>query len=256
LPPDPINPNGERNENHRVHGLTGTKIPSFLIAFLKLIYGDDSEVPDRMHAYPSLCAVSTNSPPTLDHSWLIACLLTATYFAPALVAFLRRQQNRWLILGLNFLFGWTVVGWIICLAWATWAPSGEPVVIVQTAPQLPPASVGSFLPGPRHFFNPLARNLSESTPFQPDKSGVFPDRRSSSIKLFLFRIAAAGIALAVIAGVTTSQWRSSNLPLLPKNRVRHVPQIRNIDPYTPIPPSAPRQRHYPSPASRSHEGYY
>ena len=209
-----------------------------------------------MHAYPSLCGVSTNSFPTIDHSWLIPCLVAMTYFAPALVAFFRRQQNRWFILALNFLFGWTVVGWIICLAWAARAPSGEPMVIVQTVPQLPPASAGSFRPVPRPFFTPPARNLSEGIPFQPNESRVFPGRRSSSIKLFLFRLTVAAIALAVVAGVIVSQWKSSNLPLLPKNRVHHAPQIRNIDPYRPISPSGTPQRRYPAPASRSHEGYY
>src|SRR5260221_1941600 len=64
-----------------------------------------------MLAYFSLSAASTNSLPTINHSWIIGCSLAAIYFAPALVAFFRRQQNRRFILALNFLFGWTIVGW-------------------------------------------------------------------------------------------------------------------------------------------------
>src|SRR5258707_2463134 len=111
-----------------------------------------------MIAYFSLSAASTNSLPTISHSWIIGCSLTAIYFAPALVAFFRRQQNRWFILALNLLFGWTIVGWIICLAWAARAPSGEPVVVVGTVPQVPTESVRFFR---RRFTYPLAFSSPE-----------------------------------------------------------------------------------------------
>src|SRR5260221_864908 len=94
-----------------------------------------------MLAYFSLSAASTNSLPTISHSWIIGCSLAAIYFAPALVAFFRRQQNRRFILALNFLLGWTIVGWIICLAWAAHAPSAEPGVRARTVSQCPPEPV-------------------------------------------------------------------------------------------------------------------
>ena len=208
-----------------------------------------------MIAYFSLSAASTNSLPTIGHSWIIGCSLTAIYFAPALLAFFRRQQNRWFILALNFLFGWTIVGWIICLAWAARAPSGEPVVVV-TVPQVPTEPVSFFR---RRVTNPLALSgpdVSAAIPFQADE--VFPDRRPPSLKIALFRLVVAAISLAVVAGVTTSQWKASAPPTFsqPKHRIDRVPQIRNIDPDLPIPPSATPRRRYPSPAARSHEGYY
>src|SRR6266404_4356733 len=132
-----------------------------------------------MLAYFSLSAASTNSLPTISHSWIIACSLTAIYFAPALVAFFRRQQNRWFILALNFLSGWTIVGWIICLAWAARAPSGEPVVVVRTVPQVP-TEVRFFR---RRFTNPLALSgpdVAADIPYRADE--VFPDRRPPSLK--------------------------------------------------------------------------
>jgi hypothetical protein len=209
-----------------------------------------------MLAYSSLCAASTNSLPTIGNSWLIVGLFTLIYFAPALVAFFRGQQNRWFILVLNFLFGWTLVGWVLCLAWAARAPSGEPVFNVQPAPQHPPASIASFPPGT--IFTSPTPTVSENAPFQIEEPATLAGRRPHSIKLFLLRLAVAVIALAVIAGVTASQWkpRSSTLSTssMPKSRIHRVPQIRNIDPYAPIPPSATPQRRYPSP--QSHEGYY
>src|SRR6266436_4973619 len=158
-----------------------------------------------MLAYFSLSLTSANSLPAFDNSWLIAGSLTAIYFAPALVAFFRRQQNRWFILALNFLFGWTIVGWIICLAWAARAPSGEPVVVVRTVPQVPTEPVSFFR---RRSTNPLALSgpvVSEGIAFQADE--VFPDRRPSSFKIVLFRLLVAVISLAVVAGVTASQWK-------------------------------------------------
>ena len=209
-----------------------------------------------MLAYFSLSAASTNSLPTINHSWIIGCSLAAIYFAPALVAFFRRQQNRRFILALNFLFGWTIVGWIICLAWAARAPSGEPVVVVRTVPQGPTESVRFFR---RRFTNPLAfsgPDVSAGVPYRADE--VFPDRRPPSLKIALFRLVVAVISLAVVAGVTTSQWKASAPPTFsqPKHRIDRVPQIRNIDPDLPIPPSTAPRRRYPFPAARSHEGYY
>lgn len=207
-----------------------------------------------MLAYFSLSAASANSLPTIANSWLIACSLTAIYFAPALVAFFRRQQNRWFILVLNFLFAWTIVGWIICLAWAARAPAGEPVVVVQTVPPVPPRPMSFFRRRSSILLPPPGPNVSESVPFQTEE--VFPERRSPSFKIVLFRLAVAAISLAVVAGVTASQWKDSNSVSQPKSRMSHVPQIRNIDPYTPSSPSAAPKRRYPSKPAWSHEGYY
>jgi hypothetical protein len=205
-----------------------------------------------MLAYFSLSVTSANSLPAFDNSWLIAGSLTAIYFAPALIAFFRRQQNRWLILALNFLFGWTIVGWIICLAWAARAPSGEPVLVVQTVPPVAPGGGIFFRRGPSAPSPGL--NLSENASISREE--VFPGR----LKMALVRLAVAAISLAVVAGVTASQWKDTNPSAgsQPRHRINHVPQIRNIDPYMPSPPpsAAPSQRRYAPPAAGSHEGYY
>lgn len=41
------------------------------------------------------------------------------YFAPALVAFNRKHNNRAAILMLNLLLGWTMIGWIVAIVWAS-----------------------------------------------------------------------------------------------------------------------------------------
>jgi T4 superinfection immunity protein len=207
-----------------------------------------------MLAYFLPSAASANSFPTIAHSWLIAGSLAAIYFAPVLVAFFRRQQNRRFILVLNFLFGWTIVGWIICLAWAARAPAGEPAVVGQTVPPVPSEPIRFFRRRSSTLLPPPGPNLLESAPLQTEE--VFAERRTQSFKMVLFRLAVAAISLAVVAGVTASQWKGSNSVTQSKHRMSHVPQIRNIDPSIPSPPSAAPKRRYPATSARSHEGYY
>ena len=40
------------------------------------------------------------------------------YFLPTIVAFARSKRDSTSIFVLNFLLGWTAVGWIIALVWA------------------------------------------------------------------------------------------------------------------------------------------
>jgi hypothetical protein len=40
------------------------------------------------------------------------------YFLPTIVAYDKEHENKQIILLVNFLFGWTLVGWIGCIIWA------------------------------------------------------------------------------------------------------------------------------------------
>ncbi|WP_460640091.1 superinfection immunity protein [Larkinella harenae] len=40
------------------------------------------------------------------------------YFLPALNAWQRKHRNQNAILLSNILFGWTILGWLICLIWS------------------------------------------------------------------------------------------------------------------------------------------
>ncbi len=52
-----------------------------------------------------------------------ALLITFAYGLPALVAVHRRHDRSEAIALLNLLLGWTVLGWLVLLAWALgWAP--------------------------------------------------------------------------------------------------------------------------------------
>jgi hypothetical protein len=71
-------------------------------------------------------------------------LLTAVfYFLPAVIAKQRDANNFGVIFGINLLFGWTVLGWIVALIWAilephkikeTINPWSAPIATAPTAP--------------------------------------------------------------------------------------------------------------------------
>lgn len=50
--------------------------------------------------------------------FLISLVSLLLYFAPAFVALSRETKHKWVIAVLNLLFGWSLLGWLICLIWA------------------------------------------------------------------------------------------------------------------------------------------
>lgn len=42
--------------------------------------------------------------------------LIVAYFVPSIIANHRHTSNRWAVLVLNIFFGWTLIGWVVCLA--------------------------------------------------------------------------------------------------------------------------------------------
>ena len=57
--------------------------------------------------------------PSIGESVIIVTFFISIYFFPTLVAFLREKNNTTAILILNLFLGWTFVGWVIALVWAT-----------------------------------------------------------------------------------------------------------------------------------------
>jgi hypothetical protein len=50
---------------------------------------------------------------------MLGLLLTLLfYFAPTLVAYVKGHKQRDVILVLNLIFGWTLIGWVLCLIWS------------------------------------------------------------------------------------------------------------------------------------------
>jgi hypothetical protein len=49
--------------------------------------------------------------------------LSSAYCWPTLVAASRDHGELEALAGLNLLLGWTVLGWLVLLAWARWGPA-------------------------------------------------------------------------------------------------------------------------------------
>ena len=45
--------------------------------------------------------------------------LLVLYFLPTLIAAVRRHTQETPIFIINLLFGWTIIGWVVALAWST-----------------------------------------------------------------------------------------------------------------------------------------
>ena len=58
---------------------------------------------------------------------LATALFLLVYFLPAIVGFYRKHHRAWAIFALNLFLGWTVVGWIVALVWATTAVQQRPM---------------------------------------------------------------------------------------------------------------------------------
>lgn len=52
-------------------------------------------------------------------------LFVVFFFAPSLVAWQRKHNNRAPIILMNILLGWTVIGWVIAIIWA-WTDNVDP----------------------------------------------------------------------------------------------------------------------------------
>jgi hypothetical protein len=61
---------------------------------------------------------------------MFTALMFIAYWLPTLLAFHRRHRNRVAILIVNFLLGWTVIGWVAALIWSTTGNTEPATVIV------------------------------------------------------------------------------------------------------------------------------
>lgn len=60
----------------------------------------------------------------------------AIYFVPTIVAFKKGQPNKVSIFLLNLFLGWSLIGWVIALVWAT--KHDEKVQIINNNNYAPP----------------------------------------------------------------------------------------------------------------------
>ncbi len=66
-------------------------------------------------------------------SMLAFLCAVAMYFLPAIIALQRRHVSSGAIFLWNFFLGWSIVGWIVCFAWACSGDTRREVVILPPA---------------------------------------------------------------------------------------------------------------------------
>ena len=71
---------------------------------------------------------------------LICAVSLAIYFAPALVA--RGKRTFGSVMAINFFLGWTVIGWVVALAWAL--KDDTPTKIIVNSPATLCVSCGKY----------------------------------------------------------------------------------------------------------------
>jgi len=54
----------------------------------------------------------------------------AMYFLPAIIAYHRHHLSSGAIFFINLLLGWSIIGWIVCFAWACSGNTRQQVVIL------------------------------------------------------------------------------------------------------------------------------
>lgn len=86
------------------------------------------EHPARLHNWTfvqwraSTNRVSVNAMlPFADGTASLVVFLLALYGVPSIVAFTRTHHQRFAILTLNLLLGWTLIGWVGALVWSATA---------------------------------------------------------------------------------------------------------------------------------------
>ena len=60
---------------------------------------------------------------------IAAVICMAIYMLPAIIAFIRKHERRWLILALDLVLGGTGIGWIAALVWACLSTKQESAII-------------------------------------------------------------------------------------------------------------------------------
>lgn len=55
----------------------------------------------------------------MDFIFIILFIIgLVVYFIPTVIALIKRKKNLVAIAALNFLLGWSVIGWVVSLVWA------------------------------------------------------------------------------------------------------------------------------------------
>lgn len=106
-------------------------------------------------------------------------VLLVGYFVPTIVAEARRHHNRMAILVVNLFFGWTLLGWVICLAWSLMRPSPQQVSGSQTVKgSLPQVSKPDAVDRLERLAKLREQNVLTEEEFQSQKTGILEESKA------------------------------------------------------------------------------
>lgn len=73
-------------------------------------------------------------------SILMVVVMVALYFAPTIIAIIRKHHNVMPVALVNTLLGWTVVGWVVALVWSFSSPPSSPRIEVNLSGDARPSA--------------------------------------------------------------------------------------------------------------------
>ena len=82
---------------------------------------------------------ANHAPDTAGLGIVFGIMIICMYFAPTLIATLRKHHNAGAVFAVNLLLGWTFIGWIIAFIWSLTSPPAPQTIIIHQQPP-PPSS--------------------------------------------------------------------------------------------------------------------
>lgn len=107
-------------------------------------------------------------------------LIVAIYFLPTIIAFYRNHHYRWIILGINAVFGVTGFGFLAAFIWAVWPKQTAVFDIIVNDPTSNSPEAGRKIYGQmggnvRAFMDEKHKPLSDENEFELRKLAQFRD---------------------------------------------------------------------------------
>ena len=102
-------------------------------------------------------------PGVLGWTIIVVCLIP--YFLPTIIAMMRNNPNAGGIFAVNFLLGWTFIGWVACLIWSL--SETRTTVIVNNTPPQNYSSPTNYPPPPTYPTRQTDPTLRRTAPTDP-----------------------------------------------------------------------------------------
>jgi uncharacterized protein YecT (DUF1311 family) len=85
----------------------------------------------EVSAVPAVQDQVVRHQPAEDTGYVMIFIFLVLYFLPTVIAFFRHHHDKLGIFALDFLLGWTVLGWIAALVWSLTAVNRPPNVVLR-----------------------------------------------------------------------------------------------------------------------------